>query len=556
LSRSEEVAVGKLRGLLDQYQVRLKDRGIATRENYFPHSPHPEMSKLYNAELGDLLGGVPYQKFYSRTESSRALLPDINYTMNHYLTDIEPRLQNHDFWKKSGWEKVKDSALVQANPGLKRAFDNLYEGSKPKEQTWGNIAASKYSEFEAVQKLFLSPSAGLKHLVKMTADIASVGPSVWIKSLPETAGYMTRSLLNKTWGVNQNSIRSGLEKIGIKSDRFGRQLIDDYMDSAIMSGNMRKYMMDMGVEPQDQIFSKAKDLWNKTQDVGSIWINLAELADRATSVSSALQMAGKRGMTVDQAMYGTYDLILKNNFLFGQFNPAWLNNPKIRAFLMFQATPFKIFERRGVVAQRALANTNQLSSGIREMLTDGMDKSTATTVQKMFGSVVGRQKVKDDLFNIRKYMREGQSELKSNLFIDTLRQETDFFGTPVMRQLLTDIVTVGAATYGGAQAGMSLSDHFFHVPFVSTQSEPGKPEFAISPLASGVAQGLAAWNARESTEDFQMSKITDRWLGKHGPLPVTLQKVFRLNNGDIPEIYTKGGDSGYLKYFFGIPGKD
>ena len=556
LTRGEEVAVGKLRGLSDQYQVRLKERGIGTLDNYLHHAPHPEMSKLYASGLEDLLGGAPFQKFFSRTENSKALLPDISYTMNHYITDIEPRLQNHDFWKRSGWDKVRESTVVQANPGLKRAFDNLYEGAKPVEQTWGNIAASKYSEFEAVQKLFLSPSAGLKHLVKMSADIASVGPSVWVKSLPETAGYLTRKLLNRTWGVNPNSIRDGLAKFGIKSDRFGRQIMDDYMDSAIMSGNMRKYMMDMGVESQEQIFNSAKKLWDKTQDVGSVWINLAELADRATSVSSALQMAGKKGMTVDQAMYGTYDLILKNNFLFGQFNPSWLNNPKIRAFLMFQATPFKIFERRGVVAQRALMNTNQLSSGLSEMLTTGMDKSTATTIQKMFGSAEGRAKVKADLFNMNKYMREGQSELKSNLFIDTLRQETDFFGTPIMRQLLTDIVTVGAMTYGGAQAGMSLSDHFFHVPFVSTQSEPGHPEFAVSPLASGVMQGYAAWKAREPNEDFQLNKITERWLGKDGPLPMTLQKIHRLSTDDIPEIYKKGGDSAYLKYFFGIPGHD
>lgn len=556
LTRGEEVAVGKLRGLSDQYQVRLKERGIGTLDNYLHHAPHPEMSKLYASGLEDLLGGAPFQKFFSRTENSKALLPDISYTMNHYITDIEPRLQNHDFWKRSGWDKVRESTVVQANPGLKRAFDNLYEGAKPVEQTWGNIAASRYSEFEAVQKLFLSPSAGLKHLVKMSADIASVGPSVWAKSLPETAGYLTKKLLNKTWGVNPNSIRDGLAKFGIKSDRFSRQLMDDYMDSAIMSGNMRKYMMDMGVESQEQIFNSAKKLWDKTQDVGSVWINLAELADRATSVSSALQMAGKKGMTVDQAMYGTYDLILKNNFLFGQFNPSWLRNPKIRAFLMFQATPFKIFERRGVVAQRALMNTNQLSSGLSEMLTIGMDKSTATTVQKMFGSVEGRAKVKADLFNMNKYMREGQSELKSNLFIDTLRQETDFFGTPIMRQLLTDIVTVGAMTYGGAQAGMSLSDHFFHVPFVSTQSKEGHPEFALSPLASGVLQGIVAWKAREPNEDFQLKKVTDRWLGKDGPLPMTLQKIHRLSTDDIPEIYQKGGDSGYLKYFFSVPGHE
>lgn len=540
LTRGEEVAVGKLRGLLDQYKVRLTERGKPVRDNYFPHSPHPEMSKVFNAEMGDILGGAPYQKFYSRTDSSRALLPDINYTMNHYLTDVEQRIQNFDFWKKSGWEKIRNSSAIQSNPGLKRAFDMLYDGSKPVEHTWGNVAAQRYSEFEAVHKLFLSPSAGLKHLVKMTADIVSVGPTVWAKSLPETVGWGTRKLLNHEFGLTNSSIRDRLTKVGIKSERFSRQLIDDYMDSAIMSGNMRKYMMDMGIDSQEQVFNTAKRLWQKTQDVGSVWINMAELVDRATSVSSALQMAGKRGMTVDQAMYGTYDLILKNNFLFGQFNPSWLNNPKIRALFMFQATPFKIFERRFVNAQRSLANVKQLSN----------------EMQKIVKQDGGWDKVKNDMLAMKAYLREGQSELKSNLFIDTLRNETDFFGTPMLRQSATDLLTVAAATYGGAQAGLALGDHFFHIPFLSTMSEEGKAELALSPLTSSTMKGYNAWKNREEGEDFLLGSIVRRWLGPYGPLPKTLEKAVKLHNGDIPEIYNTNGEAGYLKYFFSIPGKE
>ena len=540
LSRAEEVATGKLRVLMDQYGVRLKERGIATRDNYLPHSPHPEMAAIYQAEMDDVLGGAPYQQFYSRTENSRPMLADINYTMNHYLNDIEPRLQNHDFWIRSGWEKVKDSAVIQANPGLKRAFDNLYEGSKPAEQTWGNIAAQKYSEFEAVRTLFLSPSAGLKHLIKATADIASVGPEVWAKSMPDTLSYLTKAALNKTYGVNQTSMRSVLEKLGVKSERFNKSLIDNFMDSTIMSGNIRKYMLDMGIDSQEEIFSTAKNLWRGVQDVGSTWINLAELADRATSVSSALQMASKKGMTVDQAMYGSYDLILKNNFLYGQFNPAWLNNPKIRAFLMFQATPAKIFERRLVNAQRSYANLGQLNDNIRAVIKEpgGWDKVLEAS---------------KDLFH---NMREGQSELKSNLIIDTLNQETDFFGTPIVRQFLTDALTVGAATYGGAQAGMALSDHFFHIPFLSTQSDKGKMELATSPIIKGVTEGYSAWRDRESGEDFLLGSVMKKWMGNYGPLPQTIQKAIRLSNNDIPEIYQRGGDHAFLKYLFGIPGKE
>ena len=540
LNRTEEIAVGKLRGMLDQYQVRLKERKIPTRDNYFPHSPHPDMAKIFSQELSDVYGGAPYQKFYRRTSNSRPLLPDAHYSMRHYLADIEPRIQNHDFWKVSGWRKVMDSPIIQSNPGLKRAFDQLYEGTKGAEQTWGNVAATRYAEFEAVNKLFLSPSAGLKHLVKATADLASVGMKVWGKSFPEVAGHIARTELNRTYGINQVSIRDKLAKLGVKSVRFERQLLDDVMDSAIMSGNIRKYMLDMGIESQDQVFTTAKTLWNKTQDVGSAWINLAELFDRSISVSSGLQMAAKKGMTAEQAIYGIHDLILKNNFLYGQFNPTWLNNPKIRALFMFQATPFKIFERRLVNAQRSIANVKQLSS----------------EVQKVLREPGGFERVKNDVINLRKYMREGQSELKSNLIADTIMQETDFYGTSIVKQLVTDMLTVGAFTYGGAQAGLALSDHFFHIPFLSTQSEGGKAELALSPIVSETMKGYNAWKNREDSEDFVLTDHVQRWIGRYGPLPKTLEKAVRLNDDDIPDIYKKGGGSGYLKYLFGVPGKD
>lgn len=320
--------------------------------------------------------------------------------------------------------------------------------------------------------------------------------------------------------------------------------MDNYTDSIIQTGNIRKYMMDMGIDSQDELFNgikdKAKALWQGTQDVGAMWINLAELMDRSVSVNSALQIAAKRGMTVDQALYGTYDLILKNNFLYGQFNPSWLNNPKIRAAFMFQSTPFKIFERRLVNAQRSYDNVKHLSKNI----------------QKIWNEPGGKDRLINDVRNMRKYIREGESELKSNLIVDTLRQETDYFGTPVVQQFMRDLLTVGAFTYGGSQIGLHLQDHFFHIPFLSTMSDKGKAELALSPAITKTMEGYNAWKKREDNEDFLVSSIIRKWAGKSGPLPDTFNKALRLNNNDIPEIYRQGGGNSYLKYLFGIPGKE
>lgn len=539
LNRNEEVAVGKIRTLLDQYRGRLEERKLRVRDDYFPHSPNPDATAKYQEVMEDIIGGAPYSKFYSRTENSRPLLPDVHYSMNHYITDIEQRIQHHDMWKVSGWDKVRRSDAVRANPAANRAFTQLYEGMKPQDNNVMNTLARGYTEFEAFKRLFLNPSAGLKHLVKMSADIVSMGPKVFAESMPDVAGYVTRKVYNMT----PNTVKNALSTIGIKSDRFSRQVVDDYIDSIIQSGHMRRYLNDMGMDSTDEILNGVtntlKNTWGKVQDVGSFWINTAELLDRGISVMSGLRMAAKKGMTVDQAMYGTYDTILKNNFLYGQFNPSWLNDPKIRALLMFQATPFKIFERRLVNLQKGIGSVNYLQGEMK----------------KLWKSPEGRAKIFSDIKDLRSLAREGESRLKANLVVDALRHETDFFGTPVAKQLMWDILTVGAATYGGAQAGLHLTDHFFHIPFLSTMSENGKMELAVSPITKATTEGYNAWKKREDSDDFLLGTIMSKWLGKYGPLPDTLKKVSALGDGDIPEIYQKGKGNSYLKFLFSIPGE-
>lgn len=538
LSRKEEVAAGEVRAMLEQYKVRLKERKLKTRDDYFPHSIHPAAREIYQKEMENVVGGVPYNKFYSRTENSRPLMPDVHYTMNNYLNDIEQRIQYHDMWNVSGWKKVMNSDVVQANPGLKRAFTQLHEGSKPRDEGWVETTARRYAEFEAYKRLFLNPSAGLKHLAKLSADIVTLGPKTFMEAAPEAAGYMIR----KVYNITPDSVKGVLSNFGIKSERFGRQLVDDYVDSIIQSGHMRRYMFDMGMDSTDEMLANTKGLikntWGKVQDIGSFWVNTAEVLDRGMSVLSALKMSAKKGMTADQAMYGTYDTILKNNFLFGKFNPSWLNDPLIRAGLMFQATPYKIFERRLVNAQKSYSAVKGLS----------------TEIQKLWKTKEGRDKVMTDIIGLKDLVRKGENRLKANLVIDSLKQETDYFGTPVTQQLVWDILTVGGMTYGGAQAGLHLKDHFFHIPFLSTMSEEGKAELAVSPIFKSTIQGYNAWKTKDDS-DFLVLEIGKRWLGKTGPLPDTLKKVAAFSDGDIPEIYKKGGGSEYLKYLFSIPGE-
>ena len=89
---------------------------------------------------------------------------------------------------------------------------------KPQDNNVMNTLARGYTEFEAFKRLFLNPSAGLKHFVKMSADIVSMGPKIFVESMPDVAGYVTRKVYNMT----PNTVKNALSTIGIKSEKFSR----------------------------------------------------------------------------------------------------------------------------------------------------------------------------------------------------------------------------------------------------------------------------------------------------------------------------------------------
>jgi hypothetical protein len=105
-------------------------------------------------------------------------------------------------------------------------------------------------------------------------------------------------------------------------------------------------MLDYGLTPQEEIFAHGGNVWDKIQEVGGAGIAGAELTDRGLSLVLGQQVATKRGMTIEQALYGTFDMVLKNNFLSREFNPTWMRSPKVKAMTMFQATPFKLMQKR------------------------------------------------------------------------------------------------------------------------------------------------------------------------------------------------------------------
>ena len=537
LSYHEEVAAGRLREQLLQYRVRLEERGIPTVKGaYLHHLAHPKFTQEMQAEIAEGAGirAAAFTKFYSRTFNSRPLVPDVWGTMRSYIYDIERRIQNHDFWRigeKDGWYAVMNHPAIQENPALKHAFETLWKGTAHLDRTFGNRFAQQYAVVEVLKRLFLNPSAGLKHLIKVTGDAASAGWPETIRALKPSLKHLAR----RGAKYMPQSARKAMNKMGIASSTEQDKLFDSFYFTIIHPRNLRQIRLEMGIDTPAQVFEAMSGVYGKAQTLGTGFINLAELIDRGVSVAAGTSMAAKRGMTAEQALYGIYDIILKNNFLSRELNPTWAVRPKIRALFMFQLTPYKIMERRAVMAHE---------TG-RVIKTLGRDVAKATKTAE------GRAKLLADLRGMRKYIKEGEQELKTNLIVDALRSEVDFFGTPVIQQFARELMMIGAGTYVGATAGLSMWHHFVHIPFLSSMHD--EPTLALSPGPMAISRGIADWKKREDYDDeFVTTKIFQRWFNKVGPLPDMVRKIQRLSNDDIPEIYR---DS-HLRYLFAIPGTE
>ena len=149
-------------------------------------------------------------------------------------------------------------------------------------------------------------------------------------------------------------------------------------------------------------------------------------------------------------------------------------------------------------------------------------------------------------------VKEGEHRVTSNIFLDAALKETDFFGTPVVNQMAKDIFIVGAATYGGAMAGVNLYHHFFHIPFLKSYGTGAEPNLALNPGISAIYKGVDAWKKREENDDeWVTTKILNKWLGGgfYGLIPDPIKKLHRISMDDIPDIYKKDP----YKYLFAIP---
>ena len=538
LSNDEKVAVGRLKEHLAQYKQRIKDVKEETISgDYAPHILHPDFKpREFTKLVGREEDAANYLRLHRRSFNSRPLMPDIESSMLRYVSDTERRIQNIDFWKIQGWDAVYHKSA--GIPVIHNAFKTIREGMTPIDMTFGNKFAQRLAEFESVKRLFLSPSATLKHMIKQTADLAQRGIGETVEAYPLAA----KSMLIRLTEANPK-IRSAMSGLGITAKTDQDKMMLDYFRSLVPAHGVRKMLLDIGMPMHEEIFARGKSVWGKIQDIGGSGINFAEQWDRGLTTVLGHQIANKAGLTVEQALYGTYDMILKNNFLSRELNPKWLQNPKVKAVMMFQGTPFKIFERRLTYAMRSGRVVKDLGKEVFDLTKKDFQTGTMTNTRMLL----------KELRDIRSIVKSGEHNLKANVFLDALNKEVDFYGTPIINTFAKDIAIVAAATYGGGTIGMNLYHHFFHLPFLKPDTH--LPTLSLNPSLMAVFNGVAAYQKREEGDDeWLTTKIFQRWLGSgwHAAIPDPIRKLHRISNDDIPAIY-KGS---LAKYMFAIPAKE
>lgn len=539
LSYEERAAVARIQDFHNSYAVRIEDSpGLhAIKDRPFVHHAwHPAWDDTAAAkrlaELNiDASNATPYSKFHQRTKYSKMMVPEIGYNMERYIPDAEKRIQWSKFWDKGsehGWDAHMNSSFVQGSEPLRAFWNRVKESSIPAPNTTGNIWANRYAAFEVLRLIGFAPSVAFKHFFKNEGTWSTLGIRESFAHIPEAGNTAYR-----IW-ARKSADRGVLNTLGLKGPGLQNQAIDQYVGSFAHTHKLMSILGDLDLQSvarSNGIMGGFDDVLKRINDKGSVLVGAIESFDRAHSVLAATEMAMKRGMTAQQAVYGIYDTILKNNFLGGSLNPGWLKDPKMRTLMLFQSTPFKIWERRMVTAYRA-------------------GRSVKLAGQTLKGSSLGD--VIEQMRGLRSTIKEGEDGFKANLIRDALSSEKDFFGTPVTRQLVKEMILSGMIIGGGSMLGLDLMPQVGHLPFIN--AERAEPTLRTAPIVGGVFETMARRHQAAKNEEepeFFVSDFLRNWLGSSGFIPLTAHRALRLSNNDIPEIYKDSP----LQYIFSVPSK-
>jgi hypothetical protein len=506
LAPNERIAVDEITAINRTYGVRMQETGHDVIAGPYMHHPaHPSVD--YSADLKDLekiasdgADAMRLVNFFHRQSGSKLMIPDVGYVMGKYVPDAAKRIEISDMWKmgkEGGWDFIRKQ--MQARGGyegalkliddVRTAFDPIDVGGSAK---WIN----RYAAFEVARLLTLSPSVSFKHALKLMGNWTIFPTEVSAKATGENMSLFNRRLAQDLAGESFK----------------GKDNVVDLARAYTDQSHIYAAVSDMApYELPTNIYDKFITKWNEG---GSVLVNGVERWDRGQTFISAMMMSQKKGMTPDQARFALMDSVLKVNFLTGPNNPKWLKDPMVRTMLLFQGTPFKILEQRAMLAYQG-----------------GKDIKAA-------GVELLRQ--------LRADVKIGEERFKFNLLKDELTKSKDVYGTAYSSQLLKQMMVLGTVVYTGKTVFDSdLWGHAFHVPGIK-MGEKGA-QLGFNPIVASTWQTLSGGNKKDDDE-FWMSRFLGSWL-TGGGTPAIVNKMLRLNNDDVPEIYKENK----LNYLFGVP---
>lgn len=529
-THEEKVAVAQFQEFYKAYKVRANEVGLETITGpYINHSRDNTVVNQLMQERLERFGvtvnkNIPMTEFFSRSKYSKQMIPDISRNAFDYVPDTERRIQGADFWRKGkqdGWDAFSKNEFIRSNKVWSDYFDRIKASMVPPPQTTLNQWSNRYAAVETLRLLAFLPSAPFKHLFKNEGTWATLGFTHSMKMIPEAVMVSARNTANDM-----------LRAKGLTEKMLPKGALDDFTNSMIKQRSMINPLSDL---ERFEGVTKGVDKWlDKLNNTGGIGIRAVEAFDRTHTVQAALDMALKKGMTAEQAMYGIYDTILKNNFLGGSLNPIWMHNPKIRALALFQNTPFKIMERR-------LANAYKT----------GQDVKTAWGVIK--GQNVGE--TLKELTDIGTWVKGAQNEFKKNMIFDALTSTKDSMGNSTTQIFMKEFLITGAILGAGSATGVDFSGHSFHLPFIKAGKH--EPTIATSPVIDAswktVTGKASPGHEGDEEKEFFVSRFVRHWTSSTGGAqPLVLNKFKRISAGDIPEIYRDNK----FRYLFSIPGKE
>jgi len=538
----ELAAVARLKKLYYNYADRLEEIGVDTIESrpFFPHAQHPswtdkgaaDLMKKLDVSVADI---YPYTKFYRRSKYSVQTMPDAVYATNKYIPDIERRIGWTRFWgkrsDKNSWLSFAESPTVKDSPALSGFFERLRASSIPQPLTTGNKLANTYAALEVARLLSFSPSPAFKHIFKLIGDISTHGV------MPVSRAAVSSAKDAATIWLKSPATREFTSKLGIKT-ATKKTALQDAKEAILHQGDLLSSLSDLELNytMAPGYLGKFDSYLAKYNKPGSIPIRGIEAWDRGVSFMASIEMAAKRGYTAQQAYFGIYDTVLKNNFLSGPLNPTWMQNPMIRGLFLFQNTAFRIMERR-------LSAAYKTGKSVKLAWKEGR------TVIKNDGIGEALKQLTD----VRRFVKGAEGEFKRNIIADALGSQRDIFGRSITRQLMRETLLVGSIISGAGHVGVDLMPHTFHIPFlVASKSDP---TLATSPASKAILKTFHEWTvANEEDRDFLPTTFLKSWLGSTRGMPLMLNKGLRINDGDIPAIYEEGAFPSWLKYLFSVPG--